>query len=298
MATMRELKRRITSVHSSQKITGAMRMISSARFHKAELALRHAMPYEEQLQLILNHINEKDCDYFSPLREERGISNVTLVALASDEGLCGAFNINVAKKLAEAVGEYRETVGHPIRVYPVGKKIVGSVKRMKGVEMADISPLFSLKKYPEAVDALTEELISLFLSGQTDRVELIYTHFKSMGTQTVMRLQLLPLRPLKHRVPSEEAGPDRLEAERMYLYEPDCRSIFDMLYPLIIRTMFYKALLESHTSEQAMRILSMQIANDNAVKLLGKLQLEYNKLRQQSITTELLDMAGGTIQNA
>lgn len=121
MATMRELKRRISSVQSSQKITGAMKMISSARLRKAEIALSRAMPYEEQLRSILNHVNERDCDFDSPLRQEREVRQVAIVILGSDEGLCGAFNLNLYKKLVQAVEEYRTQGVEQPEVYPVGK---------------------------------------------------------------------------------------------------------------------------------------------------------------------------------
>lgn len=294
MATMRELKRRINSVQSSQKITGAMKMISSARMRKTEMALNHALPYEAQLQAILRHVNEKDCDYESPLRREREVRKVALVILGSDEGLCGAFNINLYKKLAEVVRAYKtEGIARP-QVYAAGKKIIGPVGRMPGIEVKKVPVWFAEGKYAEAVKVLSDELIDRFRKGEIDRVEVIYTHFKSRGTQIVTRLQLLPLQPQEQE---EQAGPDRPSVPKMYIYEPDCQSIFEMLYPLIVRTMFYKVLLENKTSEQAVRILAMQMANDNANKLLGNLQLEYNKLRQQGITTELLDMAGGNVED-
>lgn len=294
MATMRELRRRINSVHSSQKITGAMKMISSARMRKVEVSLEHARPYEEQLQRIMNHIDGQDCEYVSPLTEKRELRRVTLVALASDEGLCGAFNINVLKHLTERVKDYRQRISTPVEIYPVGRKILGGVHRLSGIEQHEIPQAFEKKEYAEAVKILTAELIARFIGGETDRVELIYTHYKSRGSQQLTHLQLLPFLPMNKRQVPEQAGPDRPEEKLYYLYEPDCRSIFEILYPLVVRTMFYKALLESQTSEQAMRILAMQSANDNAVKLLGKLQLEYNKLRQQSITSELLDISGAS----
>lgn len=292
MATMRELKRRITSVQSSHKITGAMKMISSARFRKAEALLEHIRPYEEQLQTILRHVNEADCDYRSPLRQERRVQRVALVVLASDEGLCGAFNINILKKLTAIVREYRDQGVTSPEVYAIGKKIQGEVRRMPGIVRKSVPELFAGGKYPEAIALLVRQLSDRFVREEIDRVEIIYTHYKSRGTQIVERMPLLPLQPRRQ---IEQAGPDQTEKLRMYIYEPGCREIFEVLYPLILRTLFYKTLIENQTSEQAVRILAMQMANDNARKLLDTLRLEYNKLRQQSITTELLDMVGGTV---
>ena len=293
MATMRELKRRIGSVHSSQKITGAMKMISSARLRKAENALNRARPYQEQLKVLLNHITEADCEYRSPYSIERKVKKVTVIVFASDEGLCGSFNVSLFKKLEEAVKEYRE-MGVAIRVFPVGRKIVGEVKRIHGIETGAVSPLFGQKKYVEAIKELADTLMADYVAAETDRVDVIFTRYKSVGVQTLSRIQLLPLIKLNTEQPVESPAVSRKKFN--YIYEPDCETIFRELYPLIIRTILYKALLENQTSEQAVRILSMQAANDNAIKLLSKLQLEYNKLRQQGITTELLDMAGGSIQ--
>lgn len=293
MATMRELKRRITSVHSSQKITGAMKMISSARLRKAENALNRARPYQEQLKVLLNHITEADCDYRSPFSQERKVKRVTLVVYASDEGLCGSFNVMLLKKLEETIQEYRKMDGVIIEVYPIGRKIVNEVRKIRRIEVKSAPLHFEKKEYVEGVTMLAEQMMSRFVDGDTDRVEVIYTRYKSIGTQILSRAQILPLLRLR----TEQAAETIPEKKKYnYIYEPDCETIFKELYPLIIRTMFYKALLENQTSEQAVRILSMQMANDNAVKLLGSLQLEYNKLRQQGITSELLDMAGGSIQ--
>lgn len=290
MATMRELKGRISSVHSSQKITGAMKMISSARLRRAESAMNHVMPYWVGLQAMQQHVSVAGCDYVSPLTVEREVQRVAIVICASDEGLCGAFNITLYKKLLEAVRDYQGKGASPASVYLIGKKLNAEVSRMAGIQKMDMSPLFLQKDYTGGINVLSEELVDRFQRGDIDRVEVIYSHYKSMGTQIVMRQQLLPIiiQPESKPVDAPETG-----LNRVYIFEPDGRTILDALYPLLFRTTLYKALLENQTSEQAARILSMQMANDNANKLLGNLKLEYNKLRQQGITAELLDIMGG-----
>lgn len=290
MATTRELKGRISSVHSSQKITGAMKMISSARLRKSENALNHARPYMEQLQNILDHIAEETRDHQSPLSQERPVQRVAIVIFAANEGLCGAFNLTLYKKLLETLKEYDGKVKSPISVYPVGKKIVNEVKRTLGVETMPIPDLFEKKQYAEGATALADELIHRFLAKEVDRVDVIYAHFKSMGTQVITREQLLPW------VPRETKTLSDTERNKVYIYEPGCEEILETIYPLVIHSTMYRYLLENQTSEQASRILSMQMANDNAIKLLKGLQLEYNKLRQQNITAELMDIAGGSIE--
>ncbi len=291
MATMRELKGRIDSVHSSQKITGAMKMISSARLRKAESRLAHSQPYREKLWEIYHHIMGAGCEYDSPLTRAREVKRVAVVIFASDEGLCGAFNINVYKELREVVREYRQKGVREITVWPVGKKIQYDVHRMPGVAIEEVNPLFEGKKdFSQATKVVAEQLVNQFLTGKIDRADIIYTHYKSIGTQLVMNQRFLPVR-------QEEQKEVTAEQERTwYIYEPDCAAILQTLYPLILHAQMYQALMESRTSEQAARILAMQMANDNANKLLGNLHLEYNKLRQQGITSELLDIAGGTVR--
>ena len=291
MATMRELKGRIDSVHSSQKITGAMKMISSARLRKAESRLAHSQPYREKLWEIYHHIMGAGCEYDSPLTRAHEVKRVAVVIFASDEGLCGAFNINVYKELREVVREYRQKGVREITVWPVGKKIQYDVHRMPGIAIEEVNPLFEGKKdFSQATKVVAEQLVNQFLTGKIDRADIIYTHYKSIGTQLVMNQRFLPVR-------QEEQKEVTAEQERTwYIYEPDCAAILQTLYPLILHAQMYQALMESRTSEQAARILAMQMANDNANKLLGNLHLEYNKLRQQGITSELLDIAGGTVR--
>lgn len=288
MATMRELKERIHSVHSSQKITGAMKMISSVRLRKAESKLQHSQPYQTKLWDIYRHIMASGCDYESPLTGERAVERVALVVHASDDGLCGAFNINLYKELAKAVREYQERGVKEIIVYAVGKKIWYDIRRMSGIRVAEFISLPVGGDYPGEMRELADKLIMLFLAGKTDRVDIIYTRYKSIGVQTLVNQRFLPVK-------GEETPSGQKEgAQPWYIYEPDCADILQTLYPLILHALMYETFLENRTSEQAARILAMQSANDNANKLLGNLHLEYNKLRQQDITSELLDIAGGT----
>ncbi|MDL2283305.1 ATP synthase F1 subunit gamma [Odoribacter sp. OttesenSCG-928-G04] len=296
MAAIRELKRRLGSVQSSQKITGAMRMIASARLQKVENALKSTLPFEEQLQSILNHINPDDYTGISPLGEVREVNNIALIALGSDEGLNGSFNINVVKKATEFIHACRAETLNPVQVFVIGKRL-RAIQRIPNIELNEVPAFFAEKKIAEGAQMLVSELIQRFLKKEIDRVEVIYTHYQSMGSQAVNRIQLLPLLPKKETTGKEQLGADTSASELYYIYEPDAGTIIEKLYPLIVQIMFYKCVLESKSSEEAMRVISMQTANDNANKLIEKLQLEYNKLRQQSITTELLDIAGGATKD-
>lgn len=285
MASMRELKGRINSVHSSQKITGAMKMISSARLRKAENRLLQAKPYRQKLWEIYAHIEQSGCDFVSPLTESRKVRRMAFVIFASDDGLCGAFNINLYKKLVEEVRCWQTSGVEEITVFPVGKKIYADVRKIKGIRLAGHPTAFEEKDYMRATCELADVLMEDFIKGKYDRVEVIYTHYKSVGVQWTLARQFLPVVPEKEEV--------SLKQDVWYIYEPDCEHILEQLYPLLLHALMYDMCMENRTSEQAARIMAMQMANDNAIKLLGNLQLEYNKLRQQGITAELLDIAGG-----
>lgn len=163
------------------------------------------------------------------------------------------------------------------------------MKRIKGIRLARHPEAFEKKDYMAATRELADELMEDFLKGKYDQVGVVYAHYKSMGVQIVRLRSFLPVivEPEEKIETTDRLGP-------WYIYEPGCEQILTMLYPLMMHALMYDLLMENKTSEQAARILAMQMANDNAVKLLGKLQLEYNKLRQQGITSELLDIAGGS----
>lgn len=290
MATMRELKGRINSVHSSQKITGAMKMISSARLRKAENQLIQARPYQQKLWEIYSHMRNSNQEYISPLAEVRMVKRVALVVFASDDGLCGAFNLAIYKKLSEVIEKYRREGVLNIHVIAIGKKIQSDIHKIKGISIIGHPEAFEIKDFVTATRQLVAILQKDFLSGYYDKVEVLYTYYKSMGVQFLRLRCFLPV-TLDADVESV-----KLSSENMpwYILEPGAVQILETIYPLLLNAQMYEMYMSSRTSEQAARILAMQMANDNAIKLLSGLQLEYNKLRQQGITSELLDIAGGS----
>jgi F-type H+-transporting ATPase subunit gamma len=288
VSNSRELKDRIGSVNSSQKITGAMKMIASARLRKAENALNQTRPYLEGLQRVLARVATRESDYLSPLATPRDPRRVAFVIFGSDDGLCGSFNVMLYKKLLEAID------AHPgaetIQVHAIGRKIQAEVKKNNNIQNIPPPPGITPKNHAPAMLTLADNLIRQYLNREIDRVEIIYAHYKSIGTQIMTRLPFLPWQN------NGDAQPAANGHASDYIHEPDPATIIEMLYPLVLRATLLRALLENQISEQAARILSMQMANDNATKLLKTLQLEFNKLRQQNITAELLDIAGGAIE--
>ena len=294
MATLRELKGRIGSVASSEKITGAMKMISSAKMHKAELSLKRLLPFRSQIESIIGNLLTADADFTSPLTETREVRNVSIVVFGSDDGLCGAYNVNIFKQLRARMAALREKFGSDITfdIYPVGAKMVKIVGEMKDASLRTVrvEPQVDSKTTGDGVKIFCEKLQRRFLASETDRVELLYMKFLSAGRQRPQSDALLPVTEDTFR------GADVKEQCRPYIFEPDANTIFRSVLPMFLMAVTQEVFTENRASEQAARVMAMQSANDNAKKLLEQLRLEYNKLRQQSITTELLDILGGQVR--
>lgn len=293
MATLRELKGRIGSVASSEKITGAMKMISSAKMHKAEQALKRLLPFRNQIELIISNLLSADTEFYSPLLESRDVKRVSVVVFGSDDGLCGAYNVNIFKLLLQHISDYRSKYGADVEVtvYPVGRKMAKAVAKIVGPGLnMEIQPDVDSKTGGDGVKMFIEHLQTQFLDGATDKVDVLYMSFKSVSRQRPRFEQLLPV--------VQETFTDNgvSEQSRPYLFEPDANTIFQSVLPMFLMAVMQDVFTENRASEQAARVMAMQSANDNAKKLLEQLQLEYNKLRQQSITTELLDILGGQIR--
>lgn len=294
MSTLRELKTRIGSVSSSEKITGAMKMISSAKVHKYEQALRRLLPFRNQIKSIMGHLLATDREFSSPLIEEREVSRIGLVVYGSDDGLCGAFNINIFKYTRAVVNELKNDYGKDVQItlFPVGKKIAKAVRKID-VEGVKISMLENVDSRMDgkSVNEFTDQLKQYFISGELDKIDVIYMNYRTISRQVLTREQLFPI-----EATALSGDLDVKSVNKPYLFEPDANRIFNEVLPMFVISTMQEVTLENRASEQAARIMAMQSANDNAKKLLESLRLEYNKLRQQSITTELLDILGGQVE--
>ncbi len=294
MATLKELKIRIGSVASSEKITGAMKMISSAKVHKEEQSLRHLKPFKDQIKSIMGHILSTDENFNSPLIGNRDVKRVGIVVYGSDDGLCGAYNINIFKGLLTELDRLRQAYGNDLHVelYPVGKKMTKAVSHLEDDLLAVKVPVgVDSKMQGETVTEFTKSLRDEFLEGELDLVETVYMSFKSMSRQKLAVEQLFPV--TEKMLAGDADGEDD---NRLYIFEPDANSIFNEVLPMFVMSMMQEITVQNRASEQAARVMAMQSANDNAKKLFDELQLEYNKLRQQNITTELLDILGGQVE--
>lgn len=296
MATLRELKGRIASVASSEKITGAMKMISSAKMHKAEQGLRRLLPFRRQIEGIISNLLSADAQFVSPLLESREVKRMAIVVFGSDDGLCGAYNINIFKALVARVAELRAELGDNIAIdlYPVGRKMVKATDKWAKADgniRVRLLDGVDTKTSGEGVHVFVDHLTRSFTAGDIDRVDLLYMSFKSVSRQRLTAEQLLPVVQSTFRANDVDTA-----SFRPYLFEPDATSIFTTVLPMFLLSVMQEVFTENRASEQAARVMAMQSANDNAKKLLEQLRLEFNKLRQQSITSELLDILGGQIR--
>ena len=289
MASLKEVKTRINSVQSTRKITSAMKMVASAKLHKAQGAIENMLPYQRKLNKILTNFLSVDLPVESPFCVERPVKRVAIVAFSSNSSLCGAFNANVLKMFLQTVGEYRELGQDNILIYPVGKKIEEAVKKLGFFPQGSYQKLADKPSYDEAA-ALAKLLMELFLEKNIDRVELIYHHFKSMGVQELLRERYLPIDLSAVQNDEERGG-----VVNDYIIEPSAAQLIADLIPQVLSQKIFTAALDSNASEHAARTLAMQIATDNANELIQELTKQYNKTRQQAITNELLDIVGGSM---
>jgi F-type H+-transporting ATPase subunit gamma len=288
MPSLKEIKERIASVNSTRKITSAMKMVSSAKLRKAQSHVEQFLPYQKQLMGILGRYLSVDAEEFSsPLAENREVKRIAIVAVSSNSSLCGAFNSNVIRLLLETIQKYH-ALNCKIEVYPIGKKVEETVKKCT-IPVEQKGSYISLMDKPNYEEAgnIADSLVADFLSKKVDKVELIYNHFKSMGSQIPTNDPFLPIVLPKNETQTVITATD-------YIVEPDRKTLLDALLPKSLRAKIYAVILDSAAAEQAARTVAMQIATDNAGDLMDELTLQYNKQRQQAITSELLDILGGS----
>lgn len=303
MASLKEVKTRINSVKSTRKITSAMKMVASAKLHKAQAAIENMLPYQKKLNHILTNFLSADLPIESPYVKEREVKRVAIVAFSSNTSLCGAFNANVIKMMMHTIEEYRTLGQDNILIFPIGKKVEEAVKRM-GFHPQETSPTLSDKpSYQEAAE-LAQQLMKMFANKEVDKVELIYHHFKSMGVQVLLRETFLPI-DLTHVVDEEEQAEEEQAEEgetedqymaNDYIIEPSAEELIAQLIPIVLSQKVFTSAVDSNASEHAARTLAMQVATDNANELIQDLTKQYNKSRQQAITNELLDIVGGSMK--
>ena len=284
MASLKEVKGRIATVNNTRKITSAMKMVASAKLHKAQGAITNMLPYERRLHgLLTNLLGGSEVLVWNTPRE---VKRVALVVFSSNSSLCGGFNANVIKHATQWLDEHQALGKENILIYPVGKKVADALSKMGYAIQGNFQHLADKPSFAEAAE-LAQGLMNLFTRGEVDRVELLYNHFKSTASQILTREVYLPMQTSGNTMEGKE--------DMDYILEPSREELLATLLPKVLRMKLYTVLLDSNASEHAARTMAMQIATDNADDLLQELTLMYNKTRQQAITNELLDIVGGSM---
>lgn len=301
MSSLKEVKNRISSVKSTRQITSAMKMVASAKLHKAQGRIENMLPYQRKLNEILTNFLRTDASFESPYTETRPLTRIAIVVFSSNTSLCGAFNSNVTKMLERVLEDYQTLGKENILIYPVGRKVEEAVKKLGYVPQGSYQALADKPSYVDAYE-LAGKLMKEFVEKRIDHVELIYHHFKSMGSQVLLRENYLPidLTHVAEEAAEEVAEEGTPEATRNfnndYIVEPSVGQLIAELLPKVLSQKIFTVLLDSNTSEHAARMLAMQTATDNANELIQDLTKQYNKSRQQAITNELLDIIGGSMK--
>ncbi len=287
MANLKEVRNRITSVSSTQQITKAMKMVSAAKLKRATNAIVQMRPYADKLNEILANLSATLEDAASPYMQVREPVRVLVVAVTSNRGLAGAFNMNVIKAANNIVAEkYQQQLrANNVAVVAIGRKAQEYYERRKYAVIGNNNELYNELNFENA-SLITDAIMQGFINGDYDRVELVYNHFRNAAVQYIVTEQLLPV-----------AKPDKKEALKTaqvdYILEPSQEDIVQELIPKNIKVQLYKAVLDSHASEHGARMTAMDKATENAGDLLKALKLSYNQARQAAITTELTEIVSG-----
>jgi F-type H+-transporting ATPase subunit gamma len=291
VATLREIRRRVTSVKSTQKITKAMKMVAAAKLRRAQDALVSARPYACKMNELLRHLVTKVDLSIHPLLQEREVKRVVLVVVSGDRGMCGAFNGNIIKAAVDYLNtHYSNLLKEPdgVRIVTVGKKATDFFLKRNYNLYTKYIGLFGNLHIGHA-RTIIQQLIDDYLIGKFDKVEIIYNEFKSVIQQQIVVEQILPIPPEQ----IQKTKDIHALAQVDYIYEPSSIEIINVLLPKHLNFLMWHVLLESSTAEEGARMTAMNNATENAKELICDLTLSYNKARQASITKELLEIVSG-----
>lgn len=288
MASLKEIRIRIASVESTQKITSAMKMVSASKLRRAQTAILNLRPYSNKLNEILQNLSDSsDSLDTMPLFQKRGEDRIALVVISSNRGLCGGFNSSVSKMVEGMLSnEYAKQVeAGNVQLYCIGKKTAEHLKKVHPIawennNLADVAEF-------DAIAKLGEQLMKDFVAKKIDKVQIVYNRFVNQATQALVVENFLPISELA------SAKGERGAIKNDYIFEPSKESILSELVPKILKLQLYKTLLDSIASEHGARMTAMHKATENASEILKDLRLKYNNARQSSITNELIEIVSG-----
>lgn len=286
MATLRDIKRRIGGVKSTQKITRAMKMVAAARLNKAQDNMINSRPYSRKLSEVLDQLLSVEKNYEHPLLKEKGEEKIAIVVVTSDRGLCGAFNINVISAVNNIINENysNQKEQNNLSFFCIGKKGRDYfTKHEFNIVEGHVGVLGDLKF--EFVSQFNKKLTHHFLNEEFDKIIVVYNKFKSVAQQEVLSVQLYPIKPTTSAIEEEK--------DINYIFEPDKKNIIDALLPSYLNVQVWNILLNSYAAELGARMTAMEMATENAEEMIHSLQLTYNKRRQAAITNEILEIVSG-----
>lgn len=283
MANLKEVRTRITSVSSTQQITKAMKLVSATKLRKAQNGIMRMRPYAQKLNGILANLSDSiDVDSLKVYFNKREVKKVLLVVVTSDRGLCGSFNANVIKLTNRLIKEQYSNAS--VTVLPVGKKGGEFFVKQGTAVVSDFRDTF-LNLSADAGFAIGDYILHAYRTGKYDKVEIVYNQFKNAATQILTNDTFLPIDASKFAAKST--------TKHDYIFEPSKEDILETLIPRILKTQVYRSLLDSFASEHGARMVAMDKATENAGDLLKALKVEYNRVRQAAITTEISEIVGG-----
>ena len=287
MASLKEIRAKVTSIKSTQKITRAMQMVAASKMRRAQERMQVGRPYADSMRRVISHLVHASSDYKHPYMVARPVSRVGFIVVSSDRGLAGGLNINLFKALTRQIKDYQEqSVQAEYAV--IGSKGVGFFKSFGGKVTSAVTDYGDNPTF-EQLNAPVQAMLDDYAQGRLDRIYVVYNQFVNAMTQKPTINQLVPL----PEGSLDEDSAVQTEHSWDYIYEPDIKTLIDGLLGRYIESIVYQAVMENIASEQSARMVAMKAATDNAGNLINDLQLVYNKLRQAAITREISEIVGG-----
>jgi F-type H+-transporting ATPase subunit gamma len=282
VAGAKEIRTKIKSIRSTQKITKAMEMVAASKMRRAQDRMATARPYARKIRNVIAHLANAHPEYRHPFVEEREIRRVGFIVVTSDKGLCGGLNVNLLRSVLAEMRRQRDA-GVEMDFCTIGSKAFGFFRRVGANVLAQLTHIGDAPKLQDLIGSV-KVMLDSYAAGRVDRLYLVYNEFVNSMTQRPRIEQLVPLKP------SDE---DSLKHYWDYLYEPEAKDVLDALLTRYIESLVYQGVVENIACEMAARMVAMKSATDNAGSLIDELQLAYNKARQASITQEISEIVGG-----
>ena len=282
MASAKDIRVKIASIKNTQKITKAMEMVAASKMRRAQDRMRASRPYADKIRIAIGHLKQANPDYRHPFLVERPVKSVGIIVISTDRGLCGSLNVNLFRQVLNTIRDVRAQ-GQEASLCLIGSKALQFFRRLNVSMLAQVTHLGD-KPHVNDLIGTVKVMLDAYRDGKIDRLLLLHNVFESTMSQKPRLMQILP---------AETVDADRLQEHWDYIYEPSAADILDGLLMRYIESLVYRGAVENVACEMAARMVAMKSASDNAGKLIGELQLIYNKARQAAITKEISEIVGG-----